>query len=108
MAAIVFSMGWLIILTSIAFELHLVIQKRHRLPEPEPTGVRQEQVQNETPRIKAKPNGKPEEEEVKTTALAVKTEDELSEFRIMLEEISQMTQATVVRQKADDKSTDEK
>jgi cytochrome c biogenesis factor len=108
MAAIVFSMGWLIILTSIAFELHLVIQKRHRLPEPEPTGVRQEQVQNETPRIEAKPNGKPEEEEVKTTALAVKTEDELSEFRIMLEEISQMTQATVVRQKADDKSTDEK
>jgi hypothetical protein len=108
MAAIVFSMGWLIILTSIAFELHLVMHRRHKLPEPEAPSVRQEQVQNETPRIEAKPSGKPEEGEVKTTALAVKTDDGLSEFRAILQEISQMTQATVARQKADDKPTDEK
>jgi len=48
------------------------------------------------------------EEEVKTTALAVKTEDDMSEFRVLLEEISIMTDARVARQKADDRQTNEK
>ena len=33
MAAIVFSMGWFIIVISIVFELHLVMQRLHRPPE---------------------------------------------------------------------------
>jgi cytochrome c biogenesis factor len=108
MAAIVFTMGWLIIITSIAFELHLVLHRRHRLHKPKPVVVRQEPVQNETPKVEVKPSEKQEKEEVKTTALAVKADDELNEFRVMLEEISQMTQPTVVCQKEDDKPTDEK
>jgi hypothetical protein len=116
MAAIVFSMGWLIIMTSVAFELHLVAHRLHKHPEPEAPLVNEEQVQNETSNIKAKPSDKPEEEEVKgtseeeveTTALAVKTDDGLSEFRVIVEEVSETEDATVERQKKDDKLTDDK
>jgi len=53
MATIVFSMGWLIIVTSVAFQLHLVVNRLHRLPEPEDEApfAHEEPVQNETPRI---------------------------------------------------------
>jgi hypothetical protein len=118
MTAIVFSMGWLIIVTSVAFQLYLVMHRLHRPPEPEDEApfAHEELVQNETPRIETKPSDKPEEEEVKgtaeeevkTTALAVRTEDDLSEFRVLLEEISVMTNAPVTRQKADYRQTDEK
>jgi hypothetical protein len=134
MTAIVFSMGWLIIITSVAFQLYLVVHRLHRPPEPEDEApvAHEELVQNETPRIETKPSDKPEkeevkgtaeeevkgtaeeevkgtaEEEVKTTALAVRTEDDLSEFRVLLEEISVMTNAPVTRQKADYRQTDEK
>ena len=123
MAAVVFSMGWLIILTSLAFEIHLLIRRLHRPSEPETPIVLQEPVQNETPIMEAEPNIckepiqndtpimeaepsiKPEEEQVITTALAVKKEekDDLTEFRVLLEEISVMTSATNPRQKTEDK-----
>lgn len=117
MAAVVFSMGWLIILTSIAFELHLVIRRLHRPSEPETPTVLQEPVQNETPemepepirnqtpKMEPEPSIKPDEKQIMTTALAVKKEekDDLMEFRVLLEEISVMTSATNARQKTDDK-----
>jgi len=122
-AGIVFSMGWLIILTAIAFELHLVKQWLHKRSKPETPTVCQEPVQTETPIIEAEPNipeetaqndtpiiepeqnTKPEEKKVITTALAVKKEekDDLLEFRVLLEEISVMTSATTARQKTDEK-----
>ena len=55
-AGIVFSMGWLIILTAIAFELHLVKQWLHKRSKPETPTVCQEPVQTETPRIEAEQN----------------------------------------------------
>jgi hypothetical protein len=114
MAAVVFSMGWLNIITAIAFEVHLVVNRRHGPLEPEALRVPQEQVQNQTPIAETKPSDKSEEEkataegEAKTTALVVKTEDDLSEFRVLLEEISAITNAPVARQKADDEQTKEK
>jgi hypothetical protein len=116
MAAIVFSMGWLIITTSIAYELDLVVRKLHKHPEPEAPLVNEERVQNEILNIEAKPSDKPQEEEVRgtaeeeveTTALAVKTDDGLSEFRVIVEEISETEDATVARQKKDDKPTNDK
>jgi hypothetical protein len=102
-AAVVFSMGWLIIIIAAAFELNMLIHKWHKRPKPETPQVLQEPAQKETPRTEPKPSEKPEKEEVKTTALALKTEDELSQFRVLLEEISEMTSATVSPQKADDK-----
>jgi hypothetical protein len=107
MAAIVFSMGWLIIITSVAFELHLIVHRLHKHSEPEALLANEQRVQNETSRIKAKPSDKPEEEEVKTTALALKTDDELSEFRVIVEEISETASATVARQKEDEKPTNQ-
>lgn len=108
MATVVFSMGWLIILTSIAFELHLVIHGLHRPIEPENPIPRHEPIQNEVPKTEAEPTGEPEEKQMMTTALAVKKdEDELSEFRVLVEEISVMTGATVTRQKAEDKPKNE-
>jgi hypothetical protein len=106
---VVFSMGWFIILTSIAFELHLVMQRLHRPSEPEVPITQQEPIQNETPRMEFGPSKKLEEEQVMTTALAVKKEeeDELSEFRVLLEEISVMTSATATRQKTEDKPKNE-
>jgi hypothetical protein len=118
MAAIVFSMGWLIIVTSVVFELYLVVHRLHKHPEleAEVLFLHEEPVQNEGSRIEAKPSDKLEEEEVKgtseeevkTTALAVKTDDGLSEFRVLLEEKSVTTDARVTRQKADDRQTSEK
>lgn len=132
MAAVVFSMGWFIILTSVAFELHFVMQWRRRLVESEAPRVAQEQVQNQPPIAEIKPSDKLEEKkaettaeeetktadeeetktadegEAKTTALVVETEDDLSEFRVLLEEISVMTAEPVTRQKADDSQTTEK
>jgi hypothetical protein len=115
MSAVVFSMGWLIIATSVAFELHLVVHRLRRPPEAEAPFAHEELVQNEIPKIETKPSDKPEEEEmkgtaeeeVKTTALAVRTEDDLSEFRVLLEEISVMTNASIARQKADHRQTKE-
>jgi hypothetical protein len=115
MSAVVFSMGWLIIVTAVAFELHLVVHSLRRHPEAEALSVHEELVQNETPGIEAKPSDKPEEEEVKgtaeeepkTTALAVKTDDGLSEFRLILEEVSDTAHATVARKKTDDKPANE-
>jgi hypothetical protein len=115
--AVVFSMGWFIILTSIAFELHLVIQRLRRPSEPEVPITKvpltqqesiQEPIQNETLRMEVEPSKKLEEEQVMTTALAVKKEEEdgLSEFRVLLEEISVMTSATS-RQKTEDKPKNE-
>jgi hypothetical protein len=132
MAAVVFSMGWFIILTSMAFELHFVMQWRRRLIEPEAPRVPQEQVQNQPLRTETKPRDKLEEQkaettaeeegkttdegelkttaeaEPKTTALVLETENDLSEFRVFLEEISVMTGAPVKRQKVDDSQTNEK
>jgi hypothetical protein len=124
LVALVFSMGWFIILTSLAFELHFVIQWRRNRKEPEATRVAQEQVQNQPPITETKPNDKLEEkkpettaeekkkttdeEETKTTALVVETEDDLTEFRVLLEEISLMTDEPLTRQKADDNQANEK
>jgi hypothetical protein len=107
--AVVFSMGWFIILTAIAFELHLVIQRFRRSSEPEVPITQQEPIQKETPKREIEPNKNLEEEQVTTTALAVKKEeeDELSEFRVLLEEISIMTNATATRQKTEDKPKNE-
>jgi hypothetical protein len=87
MSAIVFSMGWLIIATSIVFQLNSVFHRLHRHPEAETqaSAVMEEPVQNETPIVEAKPSDNSEEEEVKeaveekvnTTSLAVKADDEL-------------------------------
>ncbi|MGB8780742.1 MAG: hypothetical protein WCD81_08855 [Candidatus Bathyarchaeia archaeon] len=116
MAAVVFSMGWFIILTSVAFELHFVMQWRRRHIEPQAPCVAQEQVQNQPPITETKPSDKLEEkkaettaeEEAKTTALVAETEDDLSEFRVLLEEISVRTDEPVTRQKADDSQANEK
>jgi len=115
MTAIVFSMGWLIIAISIAYELNLVAHRLHRHPEAEAPAVHEELVQPETPRIEAKPIEKPEEEEVeetveeevKTTGLAVKTDDVPPEPQLILEETPKTAQATVTRQKTDNKPTNE-
>ena len=116
MSTVVFSMGWLIIATSIAFELYSIVHRLrgHAEPEAEAAFVHEKLVQNETATIETKPSDKPEEpevkgtaeEEVKTTALAVKTDDGLSEFRLIVEEVSETAYATVARQKTDDKPTD--
>ena len=100
MTAIVFSMGWLIIAISIAYELNLVAHRLRRHPEAEAPAVHEELVQPEAPRIEAESSGNSEEEEVKETAeeeveittLAVKTDDELK----------------VASEKTDDKPTSEK
>ena len=116
MSAVVFSMGWLIIATSMAFELHLVVRRLRGLPEAEASFAHEELVQNEASKIEAESSDEPEEgevketaeEEVKTTALAVKTDDGLSEFRLILEEMSETEHETVARQKSEDKHTNEK
>jgi len=117
MSTVVFSMGWLIIATSIAFELYLVVHRLrgHVEPEAEAAFVHEELVPNETPTIEAKTSGKPDEEEVKTmakeevktTALAVKTDDGPSEFGVIPEEIPETARATVARKKTDDKPANE-
>lgn len=115
MAAVVFSMGWLIIVTAIALEIYLIVQRRHERLEPEALRVPQEQVQDQTPRTETKPSDKLQGEKVKTTAegeakttaLVVETEDDLSEFQVLLEEISAITNVPVTRQK-DDEETEEK
>jgi hypothetical protein len=108
MAGVVFSMGWLIILTSIVFELHLAMHRLPRPPELEPPIPPPEPIQNEVPKMEAESTGEPEEKQMMTTALAVKKEeDNLSEFRVHLEEILVMTSATVTRQKAEDKPRNE-
>lgn len=108
MATVIFSMGWLIILTSIAFELHLAIHRPHRPSEPETPIPRQEPLQKEVPKMDAELTEEPEEQQMMTTALAVKKEeDELSEFRVLLEEVSVITSSTVARQKAEDKPKSE-
>jgi len=83
----------------------LIMHRRHKLPKPEiQCGQRaQEPIQNDMSGMETNPSGKSEEEAVKTTALAVKTEDELSEFRVLLEEIHEMTNVSVTSQKADNK-----
>jgi hypothetical protein len=124
LVAVVFSMGWFIILTSLAFEFHLVIQWRRGRKEPEAPRVAQEQVQNKPPVAETKPSEKSEEkkaeteaeekakttdeEEAKTTALVLESEDDVTEFRVLLEEISVMTEQPVTRQKTDDGQADEK
>lgn len=87
MSAIVFSMGWLIIVTSIGFELNLVVHRLRRHSEAEVSPVKEEPVQNETERIEAKSSDNSREEEVKEevketveekvniTALAVRIDD---------------------------------
>ena len=114
MAAVVFSMGWLIILTSLAFEFKMLIHVRRRQPQPEPAPIPEKQAQEEPPKTKAEPTPKPHEQEAKskedveakTTALAMKTDDGLSEFRVILEEISEMTRPTAARKKPEDKPPD--
>jgi hypothetical protein len=86
MAGIVFSMGWLIILTSIAFELHLLRHWLRKPPKPETPKGHQEPAQLEAPRTEAASTEKPEEEEVGTTLAAVKGEGELGEFQVLQEE----------------------
>jgi hypothetical protein len=111
MAAVVFSMGWLIITISIAYELNLLVNRLHKRPKPEAPLVNEQLVQNETPKVTAKPSEKPEEEEMKgasneeveTTALAVKTDDELSQFQVIVEEVSDKEDVPVVREKKDEK-----
>lgn len=127
LVAVVFSMGWFIIVTAMAVELHfLLVYRRNRLRKPEALRVPPppEQVQNQTPIAETKPSDRLEEEKVKTTAegeakttaeeeakttaLVVEAEDDLSEFRVLLEEISAITNAPVAGQKADGEQTEEK
>ena len=124
LVSLVFSMGWFIILTSLAFELHFVIQWQRKRKEPEAPRVAQEQVQNQPPITETKPSNKSEEkkaettaeekaktndeEEAKTTALVLEGEDDLTEFRVLLEEISEMTDQPITRQKTDESEADEK
>ena len=117
LVAVVFSMGWFIIVSAMAVEVHfLVVHRRNRLRESEALGVSPEQVQNRTPIAETKPSDKldeekvktTDEEEAKTTALVVETENDLSEFRVLLEEISVMTNAPVAGQKVDGEQTEEK
>jgi len=127
LVSLVFSMGWFIILTSLAFELHFVIQWQRKRKEPEAPRVAQEQVQNQPPITETKPSGKSEEkkaettaeektkttdetdeEEAKTTALVLESEDDLTEFRVLLEEISEMTDQPITCQKTDDSEANEK
>lgn len=49
MSAVVFSMGWLMILTSIGFQLHLVMHRLHRPLKPETPIRRQGPIRNEVP-----------------------------------------------------------
>jgi hypothetical protein len=117
LVAVVFSMGWFIIVTAMAVELHfLLVHRRNRLRELEALGVPPEQVQSLAPNAEGRPSDRSEGERVKTaaegeartTALAVETEDDLSEFRVLLEEISTMTNPPVAGQKADGEQTEEK
>jgi hypothetical protein len=116
MVAVVFSMGWFIIAAAFAYEVHLlVVSRRNRPPEVEALPVPPAQVQNQTPAAETKPSDKSEEEkaipvepEAETTALVVETEDDLSEFRVLLEEISAMTNAPVASEKADDEHAEKK
>jgi hypothetical protein len=86
MAGVVFSMGWLIILTAIAYDLHLLMRWLRKPPKPETPNGNQVPVQREAPRIEAASTGKPEEEEAKVTTVTVKAENELGEFRVLQEE----------------------
>jgi hypothetical protein len=104
MAAIVFSMGWFTILTSIAFELHLVMHRLHMSSKHEAPITQQEPTQQEIPRIDAESSARPDEEQVMTTALALKKEEK-DDMLVLLEEISVVTHAKVAPQKADDKQT---
>jgi hypothetical protein len=119
-AAIVFSMGWFIIIIAGAFELHLLMKRWHGRTRPETPHRPQERVQKETPRTETNPNGKPEKEEakapitepssseksekeeVKTTALAVKPEGELCQVQALLQELFEPTNPPVPPQKKDD------
>jgi FtsZ-interacting cell division protein ZipA len=65
-AAIVFSMGWFIIIIAGAFELHLLMKRWHGRNRLEtPSILLREQAQKETPRAETSLNEKPEKEEVK-------------------------------------------
>jgi len=117
LVGVVFSMGWFIIVTAMAVEVHfLAVHRRNRRREPEALRVPPEQVLNQAPNAETKPSDKSKEEKVnttaegeaKTTALVVETEDDLSEFRVLLEEISVMTNAPVAGQKGDGEQTEEK
>jgi hypothetical protein len=104
MAAIVFSMGWFTILSSIAFELHLVMHRLHMPSQREAPITQQEPIQKEISRIEAGPSAKLGEEQVMATALALKKEEK-DDLLVLLEEISVMTHAKVAPQKAGDKQT---
>jgi hypothetical protein len=117
LAAVVFSMGWFIIASAFAYEVHLlVVSRRKRPPEPEALGVPPPQVENQAPVAEAKPSERSEAEQVKpeaereaegeaeTTALVVETKDDLSEFRVLLEEISAMTSQPVSSEKENEQA----
>ena len=119
-AAIVFSMGWFIIIIAGAFELHLLMKRWHGHTRPEAPPSSQERVRKETPRTESNPNEKPEKEEakapiteanpsetsdkqeVKTTALAVKTEGEVCQVQALLQELFETTNPPAQPQKKDD------
>ena len=66
-AAIVFSMGWFIIIIAGAFELHLLMKRWHGRTRLEtPSILLREQAQKETQRAETSLNEKPEKQEVKT------------------------------------------
>jgi len=102
-AAVVFSMGWLIIIIAGAFELYLLVHRHHEPLRSDSPPSPQEQVKEETPKTETNSNTTPEKGESKTTALAVKTDDELSQFRVLLGEISEITNPPVPPEKAEDK-----
>jgi hypothetical protein len=116
MAAIVFSMGWFIIATAIVFELRFLVSVhvRKKPQEPEASPVSPAQVQKQTLTAEAKPSGGSEEKKVvaaeaeaETKALVVETEDGLSEFRVLLDEISAMTNPPVAGEKAKDEDSED-
>jgi hypothetical protein len=115
MAAVVFAMGWFIIATAIVFELRFLVSVRVRKKpqEPEASPVPPAEVQKQTPTAEAKPSDKSEEEKVvaaegkaETKALVVETEDSLSEFRVLLDEISAMTNPPVAGEKEKDEDSE--
>jgi hypothetical protein len=84
-AAIVFSMGWFIIIIAGAFELHLLMKRWHGRTRPEaPPVLFREQAQKETPIAETSLDEKPEKEEVKAPI----TEPSSTEKRALITEPS--------------------
>jgi hypothetical protein len=89
LTAVVFEMGWFIIVESMVLQIYLFLYRRRKTPKPEISGSLQQPEKSVAPEAEVKTPEKAEENKVETTALAVEAGICVEEIRVLLEEESE-------------------